>query len=331
MESIMIEKCRLCEKEELSVYYELDNDRGFLYSCDNCGFIQMPVMPIDELDSVASQESIFQDVDRKTSPEDMKTNEEIGLSGPMSRMAHILREDSIRINRIIKEIIDKNFSSANNLQFIDIGSGYGQHSFSLKKEFPELDFHLLEISRERMKEGIRCFKPNLNDFNFHHALLDDDFASEHSNKFDISFSFHVLEHVYNIKDFIRNMFEITKDGGTIILELPNEDDDLSLLSENYRKIIHFPAHVSHFTKKTLSKLITEAGIERKVDVSFRATQRYGFFNYIDWLRYNKKDKVLSDDYSPRENPTWIEKKWLQTKEDNFTTDSITLILKKHDS
>ena len=96
-------------------------------------------------------------------------------------------------------------------------------------------------------------------------------------KFDISFSFHVLEHVYNMKGFIKNMFEITKNGGFMILEVPNEDDDLSLLSDNYRKIIHFPAHVSCFTKNTLSKLVEEAGLSSKVDISFIPIQRYGFF------------------------------------------------------
>jgi len=320
--------CRLCKSGNLSEYYKLDKKRGVLYSCDDCGFIQLPVTPVDELDSVASEESIIQDIDRNTSIEDMKLNESIGISGPMSRMAHVMLQDSIRVNKLIKKVTDKQFSSLDGLKFIDIGSGYGQHSFDLKNEFPELDFHLLEISKERMKSGIKSFKPNLNEFTFHHCLLDDKFANNNFEEFDISFSFHVLEHVYNITGFIKNMFEITKKGGSMILELPNEDDDLSLLSDNYRKIIHFPAHVSHFTKDTLSKLIDESGISDKVDVSFIPIQRYGFFNYIDWIRYNEKDKVVSDDYIPRENPSWVEKNWLESKEEKFTTDTIAMVIIK---
>ena len=324
-----MKKCRLCDNEKLSEYYKLDNNRGMLYICNKCRFIQMPVPPVDQLDDVASEASISQDVDRNTSIEDMKINESIGISGPMSRMAHVLQQDSIRVNSTIRKIIDQPLSSLNGLKFIDIGSGYGQHSFVLKKEFPEWDFHLLEISKERMKSGIKSFKPDLKDFTFHHCLLDSHFANDHLEEFDISFAFHVLEHVYSIKDFIKNMFTITKKGGSMILELPNEDDDLSLLSDSYRKIIHFPAHVSHFTKDTLAKLIEESGIRDKVEVNFLPTQRYGFFNYIDWIRHNEKGKVLSDDYIPRKNLTWIEEKWIQTKENNFTTDSITMILKKY--
>ena len=98
--------------------------------------------------------------------------------------------------------------------------------------------------------------------------------------------------------------------------------------DNYRKIIHFPSHVSCFTKDTLTRLVKEAGISEKVQTEFIPIQRYGFFNCIDWARHNQKDKILSDDYIPRENPSWIERQWLETKKQNFTTDSIAMILKK---
>lgn len=323
-----MKKCRLCDNEKISDYYELDNDRGMLYICDKCGFVQMMVDPVDELDSIASEESICQDVDRNTSLQDMKINEGIGISGPMSRMTHVLQQDSTRITQTITDMVNESCSSFDKLNFIDVGSGYGQHSFRLKEKFPNWNFHLLEISKERMKSGIKSFDADINKFTFHHNILDDNFSNDNIEKFDISFAFHVLEHVYDIKTFIRNMFEITKRGGIMILELPNEDDDLSVISDNYRKIIHFPAHVSHFTKSTLSRLIQESGIREKVEIDFIPTQRYGFFNYIDWTRHNEKNKVLSDDYIPRKNPSWIEQQWLQTKIDNFTTDTITMIVKK---
>ena len=324
-----MEKCRLCENEKLSEYYKLDNDSIF-YSCDKCGLKQLQTPPVDQLDNVAAVESISQDANRNTSPLDVRINESIGLSGPPGSCAHVLQQDSIRINKTIKKLVSESFSSPSGLKFIDIGSGYGQNSFGLKEEVPELDIHLLEISKERMNSGIESFRPDLNEFTFHHCLLDDDFSNNHFEQFDISFSFHVLEHVYNMKGFIKNMFAITKKGGYMVLEVPNEDDDLSLLSDNYRKIIHFPAHVSCFAKDTLSKLVEESGIGDKVEISFIPIQRYGFFNYVDWVRHNEKNKVLSDDYIPRENPTWIERKWLQSKKNSFTTDSIAMILKKHE-
>ncbi len=322
-----MKSCRLCGNSKITEYYKID-EGCVLFSCTACGFKQIPTPPTDQLDGVASEQSILQDLERKTSSEDMKINQTLGLTGPMSKLAHILQQDSIRVNNTIKQLIDETFFSSQGISLIDIGSGYGQHSFSLKKQFPNLDVHLLEISKKRMQTGIETFNPDLNNFTFHHRILNDDFSEEYFEKFDISFSFHVLEHVYDIKTFIKNVFNITKNGGIIVLEVPNEDDDLSLISNNYRKIIHFPAHVSCFTKDTLSKLVEESGIAEKVEIKFIPVQRYGFFNYIDWVRHNEKNKVISDDYIPRKETSWIEKKWLETKSNNFTTDSIMMVLRK---
>ena len=223
---------------------------------------------------------------------------------------------------MIQSVLNKPNSS-----FIDIGSGYGQLSFNLKKTNPKLNIHLLETSSERINLGIEGFQPNIEDFTFHHRLLDNKFASEYINYFDISYCFHVLEHVYNIRDFIKNMFSITKKGGSIIIEVPNEDDDLLKLSSNYSKIIRFPAHVSSFNRFTLRYLLESLELG-DYDIDFLPVQRYGFYNYIEWLRYNDKGKVTSDDYIPRDNPSWIESFWLNEKRKNFTTDSIMMIIKK---
>ena len=171
-------KCRLCEGSNLSEHYKFE-EGDVLYKCNDCSFVQMLVPSVDQLDGVASKESISQDVDRDTSPEDMKLNESIGFSGPMSRMNHILQQDSIRINETIKKLVISSFGSFKGLRFIDIGSGYGFHSFNIKKEFPDLDVHLLEVSGERMRSGIESFNPDLNDFSFYHRILDDDFSSAH--------------------------------------------------------------------------------------------------------------------------------------------------------
>jgi hypothetical protein len=72
--------------------------------------------------------------------------------------------------------------------------------------------------------------------------------------------------------------------------------------------------------------LDRANISDSVD--FIGVQRYGFFNYIDWIRYNNKDMVLSDDYTPRNKQSWIEKMWLNNKKENLTTDSIMMLIRK---
>ena len=315
-------KCRLCKKKQLIEDYTI-NHLHTVYKCKNCNFVQLLTEPHNALDDGANSESINQDRYRKTSKKDKELNKNSNFPDDIKNLAHVIKQDTKRIEEFVSKII----TPTKQYKFIDIGSGYGHIGFNIGNNNPNIDVHLLETSQYRIDVGINTFKPDLSKFNFHHKLLDKCFAKKYFNYFDISFSFHVLEHVYDPIDFIKNIFNITKKGGHIILEVPNEDDDLQKISDNYKKIIKFPAHVSYWNKQTLSTLLEKANINN-VDVKFIPIQRYGFFNYIDWIRFNKKEMISSDDYIPRKNPSWIEKKWLATKEKNFTTDSIMMIIKK---
>ena len=316
-------KCRLCESPNL-IEHDVIDDSLVVYKCNKCEFVQLPTNSTNQLDDEANKESINQDKYRKTSKKDIEANSNIDFPETMKNLAHVIQQDTKRISGVIKRIISPN----KNYKFIDIGSGYGHIGFDIGNNNPNVDVHLLETSRDRINMGIDTFRPKIDKFTFHHNLLDSSFSKDYPEHFDISFSFHVLEHVYNPVDFIKNIYNITKSGGHIIIEVPNEDDDLQHLSENYKKIIKFPAHASYWTQKTLLFLLKKADILHNIDVDFTGVQRYGFFNYIDWVRHNEKEMVLSDDYIPRKKISWIEKIWLNTKENNLTTDSIMMIIKK---
>jgi len=320
----MIEKCRLCKSKKLHSHYEIDEE-NILYKCENCKLLQLITLGKNELDDTANNESIKQDIKRKTSKKDMEMNEKEDFPEIMKNLAHVLNQDRKRIRNVVEKLIDSNEKNT----LIDIGSGYGHISFEIGNNNPNLDVHLLETSKDRMEMGIDTFKPDKQKFNFHHNLLDQHFSAKYLESFDVSLCFHVLEHVYDPVDFIKNMFSITKSRGFMVIEVPNDDDDLIKLSSYYKKIISVPAHVSCWTKDTLLLLVEKADIVDKVAVEFLPVQRYGFFNYIDWLRHNDKDLVLSDDYTPREELSWIEKLWLDTKKKNFSTDSIMMLIKKN--
>ena len=313
-------KCRLCKSNRLIEHHIIDENHT-VYKCQYCEFVQLSTNPVNDLDDTANEESVNQDKYRKTSKKDMEINSSVDFPDTMKNLAHVITQDTKRVNKLIEELKKPNFK-----KFIDVGSGYGHIGFNIGNNNSDLSVHLLETSKERIDMGIDTFKPDVSKFTFHHELLDSSFSKKYPEHFDISFSFHVLEHVYDMVDFIKSMYNITKKGGYMIIEVPNEDDDLQHISSNYEKIVRFPAHVSYFTKKSLSVLLEKAGINDSVE--FIGVQRYGFFNYIDWIRHNDKQMVLSDDYIPREETSWIEDMWLNHKKKNLTTDSIMMIIKK---
>ena len=59
-------------------------------------------------------------------------------------------------------------------------------------------------------------------------------------------------------------------------------------------------------------------------------QRYGFYNYIDWIRYGTKDKVNGDDYRNINNlpRSKYEKSWIEEREKNLTSDTLLVTIKK---
>jgi 2-polyprenyl-3-methyl-5-hydroxy-6-metoxy-1,4-benzoquinol methylase len=323
-----MDKCRLCGNEEFDEYFVIDKS-NIIYKCseEECNLIQLPNNSEVQLNDESNDNSIKQDKYRKTSNKDMEMNSNVDLPDIMKNLAHVIQEDTRRISGVVESLIPPD----KEIKFIDVGSGYGHIGFNIGNNNPNVDVHLLETSKERMDMGKKSFNQDRT-FTFHHRLLDSLFAEEYNEHFDIVLSFHVLEHVNNVVDFIKNMYDITKKDGLIVIEVPNEDDDLQEFSDSYKKLIHFPSHISYFTKKTLQVLLDKANITDNSDVEFIGVQRYGFFNWIDWIRHDNKDMVISDDYIPRDKPSWIEEMWLRYKKlqygKNLTTDSIMMIIKK---
>ena len=315
-------ECRLCGSEELMEYF-VDGD-DVVYQCILCEFVQRPIIEnVHYLDDTAAEDTVLQDKCRKTSERDLNSNS----NGPLRNVEHLLKQDSIRISSFVSDILENFYSTSSELKLIDVGSGYGHNSFKIKKDNPDLGVHLLEISKDRMDLGIEVYKPDLTEFTFHHKLLDDSFVRDNSEMFDIVVNIHVLEHVYDMVDFLKRLYSITNEGGFLIVEVPNEDDDLFQYTNNYEGLVKIPSHVSFFTKDTLTHLVEVAGINN-ANIGFVAIQRYGFFNYMDWLRYDDKSMVASDDYVPRDRPIMYERGWLQLKKEKFLTDTIQMIIRK---
>ena len=77
---------------------------------------------------------------------------------------------------------ENKLKNSKSIEFIDIGCGYGNNSFCLKKQFPHFNITLLEISSERINIGIDSFKPDLKEFTFCHSLLDAEFANKNTDR-----------------------------------------------------------------------------------------------------------------------------------------------------
>ena len=103
-----------------------------------------------------------------------------------------------------------------------------------------------------------------------------------NNRFDIITLFHVLEHIKDPINLLKNIEQKIKTSGEIIIEVPNADDALLSLynSSAFQNFTYWSAHLYLFTAFTLKKVIEKAGYQINY---IKQVQRYPISNHLYWL------------------------------------------------
>ena len=80
--------------------------------------------------------------------------------------------------------------------------------------------------------------------------------------FDIITLFHVLEHLPEPKQLLKNLItDNLKPGGMLIMEVPNLSSLQSRIAEDKWMHLDIPRHISHFSQERMKKFCQESGLE----------------------------------------------------------------------
>lgn len=171
-------------------------------------------------------------------------------------------DDLRRFNFVKKSIVNKNI--------VDFGSGAGGFLTRAKKIAKsvtgiEIDPKIVDYYKEK---DITLLQ-NISD-------LED-------NKYDLITAFHVLEHLEDPLEILKQLIPKLKKGANLIIEVPNSDDILLTLYKNksYENFIYWSPHLFLFNSKTLNilfKLIPEINVD-----FIKHIQRYPLSNHLYWL------------------------------------------------
>ena len=160
-----------------------------------------------------------------------------------------------------------------NKKLLDYGCGWGGF-LSLFGSSENL--HGLEIK----PECLEVLEKNLKHIPIKQEIID----FEH--KFDVITMFHVLEHMPNQVEVLRNIKDNLEPGGKLIIEVPSANDFLFKFEnlKSYRDFTFFSEHLILHTYKSLKRFLEVAGFKH-IEINF--FQRYGLNNHLGWFVENK--------------------------------------------
>lgn len=155
-----------------------------------------------------------------------------------------------RPKRVGKEDIKK---PANRYKILDIGCGSGRWLY--KQKTIGNDVYGVEISQNAVKianeMGLNVFLGNLE-------------AAEFANDFfDLVRMNHVLEHLFDPLEFLKEVKRILRKGGECIISVPNVESIESILLKSSWRPLEVPRHLLHFSPSTLEKIVNKAGLKVK--------------------------------------------------------------------
>ena len=126
------------------------------------------------------------------------------------------------------------------------------------------------------------------------------------NQFDRIFMFFLLEHIGEPVNYLKSVKRILKKEGKLFIVVPNVDDALLALYDipGFRSFYFTPAHQFYYSRSTLSKVLTNAGLDT---FTIYPKQRYDLSNHMHWMMYGKPggtgkynhifSKTLLDEYA----------------------------------
>jgi SAM-dependent methyltransferase len=166
-----------------------------------------------------------------------------------------------RFNSNFKYIIGK--------KILDFGCGGGEF-LRLAKSYCQKVIGV-ELQMDYMKslndEGINCF---------------DDLDKIDDKSIDTALSFHVIEHLPNPIEVLRELLAKVITGGKVIIEVPHANDFLlkNAECEQFKQFTLWSQHLVLHTRYSLKNLLQYVGFQ---NIIIQGVQRYPLSNHLNWL------------------------------------------------
>ena len=177
---------------------------------------------------------------------------------------------------------------ASSMSMLDIGCGIGEKLVRFAKrgwEIWGLDINAiaLQAAKQLLPDGEFVLG----------ELTEVDLPTEY---FDVIRMDNSLEHIPNLQEVAQRCFEILKPGGRLFIYVPHGESLSLRLMKNYSISSWIPFHLQLFTKRSVTKLLTDAG--------YSNIEIIGYYP-LSWLPLSLMQWRYKENVFLKKHPSWL--------------------------
>ncbi len=219
--------------------------------------------------------------------------------------------DTDRRYNFIQQYVESNES------ILEVGIGYG---FLLEKMLEnKYNIDGLEVALDKKENVELRLKKEILDWD----LSSEEFCNSVGKKYDCIMMFQVFEHILKPDVFLSNLRQIISEEGTVIIEVPNFDDNTLKISEEYLDFYYQEAHQSYFNFQTLKKILEKS---RFYKIKAIYQQRHSIQNFMNWY-INGNPQIDYPSYTVEDKLEWIDDYYRRKLCDDGSSDTLIVIAK----
>lgn len=215
----------------------------------------------------------------------------------------------VKRNAISNKVVLLNSLKPSSKTLLDIGTGTGDFLLACKNNGWEVAG--IEPNQKARLLAQDKLSKDESKVHLHESLKSlDESLSNPPKEFDVITMWHVLEHVPDVENYIKQLKSLLKPNGTLIIAVPNFKSYDAFYYGKFWAAYDVPRHLYHFSKKSIAKLFGKEQMEvvktfpMKMDSFYVSllsekikTGKMNFFmGFLIGLQSNIK-ALISDEYS----------------------------------